>query len=387
MLNKKKLESNNTKNFEKSVVVSTAKQLGDEGLYNIPEHHREEFVNAIKANPDNSGMHKILEHVYNIQSSNDENSNDLHFNADESKQFPLTIQKVSTSKLVIDKEFVIGPHASPYVIDVDDLVFDGGSITAISTALNIKAKKVTITNKPYSKQYHIAVLGQSGLKGRTGPKGSEYVSRAQDGSNSYAPSSGICTSADYSGDGHDGKNGGQGGVGIQGNKGIANWPATIEIKSFAEDSPSLEIFLKSGIGGDGGEGGIGGSGQGGGYGGNGCSSGCEGTTGAFGGNGGNGGNGGKGGAGSSGANGNPIHISCSSASRNLLSVTAESSEVGNVGNGGAGGTGGKGGSGGIGGKHSYNGQSGSGGENGNSGIAGTTTGIAGSAPHVIYNYT
>ena len=376
MLNKKK----------KPVTINNVKQLGGEGLYSIPEHHREEFVNAIKTNPDNSGMHKIFEHVYNNQSSNNENSDDLHFDANESRQFPLTIQKVSTPELVIDKEFVIGPHASPYLIDVDNLVFDGGSITVISTALNIKAKKVTITNKPSSKQYHIAILGQAGSKGRTGSKGSEYVSRARDGNNSYPTSSGICTSADYPTEGHDAKNGGQGGVGGQGNKGVTNWPATIEIKSFAEDSPGLDIFLKSGIGGDGGDGGIGGAGQEGGHGGDGCYSGCEGNNGAFGGTGGNGGNGGNGGAGSSGANGNPIYISCPSASKNLLSVTSESSEVGNVGNGGAGGAGGKGGSGGVGGKHSYNGQNGSGGENGNSGIAGTTTDAAGGSTHVIYNY-
>lgn len=372
---------------EKSLVINNVKQLGDEGLYNLPEHHREEFVNAIKTNPDNSGMHKIFEHVYNSKSSNNENSDALHFDANESRQFPLTMQKVSTSELVIDKEFVIGPHASPYLIDVDSLVFDGGSITVISTALNIKAKKVTITNKPSSKQYHIAILGQAGLKGRTGSKGSEYVSRARDGSNSYAPSPGICTSAGSAGVGSDGKNGGVGGVGGQGNKGIANWPATIEINSFSENSPTLEILLKSGVGGAGGDGGIGGAGQEGGHGGNGCYSGCEGTNGAFGGTGGNGGNGGNGGSGGSGANGNPVHISCPSVSRNLLSVTTESSEVGNVGNGGAGGAGGKGGSGGIGGKHSYNGQNGSGGENGNSGIAGTNTGTPGSAPRVIYNYT
>jgi len=369
------------KENEKTVVLKTIKDFQKEAVSHIPKEYREELANSVERNTNDFGMDKMLPHVYN-----DEPLNDPHLEDMVKKQFPVKAKKVSLEELVINKELIIGPQASPYFIDVDHLIFDGGSLTAITTALTIKTKKITITNKKSSHQYHIAVLGEAGAKGATGSKGSEYIGRAKDGTNSSAPTPGICTGAKSPGSGGDAKNGGDGGIGGQGKKGVANWPATIKIESFGEESPFLQILLRSGEGGEGGDGGIGGVGQAGGNGGKGCNSGCEGTNGGSGGTGGNGGNGGDGGIGGSGCNGNPVYISCPEKNKNLISVIAESAHAGSGGSGGSGGAGGFGGSGGSGGKHAADGNRGSGGKNGNSGKKGSTGGKVGSAPHVIYNY-
>ena len=370
------------KENEKTIVLETLNDFQKEAVSHIPKEYREKFANSAKSNTDILGLDKMIPHAYN-----DERLNDPHLEGVVKNQFPLKAKKVSLEELVINKELVVGPQASPYFIDVDHLIFDGGSLTAITTVLTIKAKKITITSKQSSQQYHIAVLGEAGAKGIAGSKGSEYSGRALDGRDSSAPTPGICTGASLAGIGSDAKNGGDGGVGGDGGIGYANWPAIITIESCGEKSNNLQILLKSGEGGVGGDGGAGGAGQAGGNGGKGCNSGCEGTDGAFGGAGGIGGSGGSGGIGGNGCYGNPVYISWPDKDRRLLSVIAESALAGLGGRAGLPGISGSGGLGGAGGKHKVNGKNGSDGKSGEAGKAGEKGNQVGSAPDVIYHYT
>ena len=285
--------------------------------------------------------------------------------------FPIAITATSGATVTISDDLVQGPGAPPWLINAQELVFDGGSVTAITTALTITADSVAVV-QPSSKPYTVGILGNKGATGEPGTSGEPYNAPAKAGSDVSAPSPGICTGASRGGTGQNGLPGNPGQPGQRGQDGQPNMPATILIKAVSpKNNGTFAIFTQSGPGGDGGTGGDGGPGQNGGRGGNGCDSGCEGTDGGDGGTGGKGGDGNVGGPGGNGVPGNTIHLSFPSTPPGVLATLSASAPYGKGGSGGKGGAAGQPGDGGSGGKHSTNGQRGTGTTNGAAGQKGS----------------
>lgn len=330
----------------------------------IPDDHRQAFDAGAAETDDGSHTIAIARSVYGTQKL----SADSRAFAD--MLFPVKVNAVSGTTVTITDDEVQGPSGPPWLINAQELVFDGGSVTAITTALTIRADVLTVV-KPSAKPYTVAILGNDGAPGNPGPAGPPYNAPAQAGSNASAPTPGICTGASDGGKGGDGGPGNPGGNAQRGNDGAPNLPASITIKAVSPQNQGIfAVYTRSGAGGNGGAGGAGGRGQDGGRGGNGCDSGCEGTDGGNGGTAGKGGDGGIGGDGGNGVNGNSISLVFPSEAKQFLS---KSSDVAPPGKGGAPGAAGKAGSpggGGSGGKHKSDGQAGSGASDGKQGQPG-----------------
>lgn len=302
--------------------------------------------------------------------------------------FPAKVQVMMAQDVLINSDLVVGPNAAPYAVLADTLTFKGGSLTVLATALTIKANTLSIATGTSKNPYHVGIFGVAGQPGTKGPDGPPYSQPAQGGSNSSAPTPGICTGASDGGNGNPGAKGQVGSPGGPGNPGTASLPATLQIAAY--DPASVSAFIvqtQSGAGGAGGLGGNGGRGQDGGRGGNGCDSGCEGTDGGNGGAAGAGGDGGPGGNGANGTNGYPISISFPNSAKTYLQTVTLPAPPGAGGAGGSGGPAGNPGGGGSGGKHKSDGQSGSGASNGATGAAGTPGASSGAPGAITVNYT
>lgn len=318
-------------------------------------------------------VHYVTSHIQVNQPISQKVKDEFHAN-----QFPFAVEVFSNETYTLDTDLVKQPHSAPFFINTKKLIIDGGSLTALATAIAIKADVLQVTTKSSgSNPYHIGILGVKGEDGVAGHDGEDYP-HAANGRNAGVPSPGICTGASSGGSGSSGVNGTSGSNGSKAGDGVPNFPCSIEIDGISSDSNILYFFTQSGLGGVGGVGGHGGTGQQGGMGGHGCSSGCEGT------NGGHAGDGGDGGLGGDGANGNPITISFpGGANRNKLSVTSDSALPGQ---GGAYGKGGAEGIGGHGGHGSSDGKSGSTGSFGSDGKKGAEGERTGSAGNINYNW-
>lgn len=287
--------------------------------------------------------------------------------------FPVNVLVLSQADLNVTSDITYGPSASPVVLNVGTLTFNGGSITTLNTVLGISADTIAFGTTPGDKPYHIGFLGVSGAVGSAGTVGTAVnPQQAAAGSNAGPRSPGVCTGVGNGGAGSNGAVGNNGGPGATGNNGLPSLQGTLAVTSgFTPGSAQLVLFTQSGAGGQGGVGGAGGTGQQGGNGGSGCDSGCEGTDGGNAGSGGAGGNGGDGGNGGNGVNGFNITVTVPSAFvKNVVSSSAVAS-YGQGGFGGGGGQGGAPGSVGKGGKGSSNGSTGTQGNQGSSGKGGT----------------
>jgi len=301
---------------------------------------------------------------------------------------PANVRVMLGDTVTINSDIVQGPSGQPYAIVTDNLVFDGGSLTMQATALTINAGTVTVKSGSPTNPYHIGIMGVAGTQPAQAAAGSPYANAAQAGSNSSAPTPGICTGASDGGTGTAGSKGNVGNPGNTGNTGLASYPAAITVTSFDPASASaLVVQTQSGAGGAGGQGGNGGQGQTGGQGGNGCDSGCEGTDGGNGGAAGQGGDGGPGGNGANGVNGYPSSISFPNASKQMLQTVSVSAPPGAAGPGGSGGPAGYPGGGGSGGKHKSDGQSGGGASGGTTGANGTAGTIQGAPGQISFTWT
>lgn len=298
------------------------------------------------------------------------------------KMFPLTITAVSQADMPVTSNITYGPSASPVVLNVGTLTFNGGSITTLNTVLTLSAATLAFGPTPGTLPYHIGVLGANGTAGAAGTAGPPpNPPQAKSGSNASPRSPGVCTGVGSGGDGSKGAAGNAGGDGSTGKDGLPSLPADIKIQAFSTTSPgNLVLFTQSGAGGQGGVGGLGGVGQQGGNGGNGCDSGCEGTNGGNAGSGGVGGAAGNGGAGGNGVNGFNITVTVPKANLGNVFTSTAVAAVGQGGLAGTGGLGGQPGSAGKGGKGCSNGSSGQAGDQGASaktGSPGTQQGSAG----------
>jgi hypothetical protein len=298
-----------------------------------------------------------------------------------SMMFPLDVTVFSVADMPVTTNITYGPSASPVVLNVGTLTFNGGSITTQNTVLTLNADTVAFGTTPGTLPYHIGITGVNGAVGTAGSVGTApNPAQAASGSNASARSPGVCTGVGNGGNGSAGATGHTGGNGLPGQNGLANQPATISIGSFSTTLPGkLVLYGVSGAGGAGGAGGTGGAGQQGGNGGNGCDSGCEGTDGGNAGNGGPGGMGGNGSNGGNGVNGFSTTVTVpAGAISNVLTSTAIA-PVGQGGAAGSGGSGGGAGSKGSGGKGSSDGSAGTQGNPGGIGTVGTAGTQQGSA--------
>jgi len=332
----------------------------------LTDEQRQAFSAAAPDIEEHPPMGELIDHVFGAGELTDSAE------AYSREVTPTEVTMVAGDTFTIDTDIVQGPSGQPYSIVTDNLVFDGGSLTMLATALTIQATSVTIKSGSQKNPYHIGIMGVVGATPEQAPSGAPYANSAQSGSNSSPPSPGICSGAKSGGTGKNGAKGNPGAAGYPGNQGVASYPATIAIKSFdASSTTGLVVQTQSGAGGIGGQGGNGGPGQNGGNGGKGCDSGCEGTNGGNGGNAGAGGDGGPGGTGADGINGYPISISFPSAAKQMLQTVSVAAPAGPGGKGGAGGPPGSPGKGGDGGKGKSDGKSGSGASGGAAGATGT----------------
>jgi hypothetical protein len=367
----------------KSVNIASIEEFRELFGGRLDEGQRAEFTRNMPADVDPRipGLRWLVEYVFGSRELTPGDKEFAH------ALFPLKADMVSGDTVTINSDIVVGPGASPYVIDADTLIFDGGSLTVLSTALMIKVGDLRV-KAPGSRPYHIGIFGTKGATGDTGSDGAPYSGPAQAGSDSSAPTPGICTGAGKGGNGSDGGKGNDGGIGSNGRDGLASMPATITIAAVEPESETqLVISTASGDGGDGGVGGKGGTGQTGGNGGKGCDSGCEGTDGGNGGAAGMGGNGGPGGTGGNGTAGYPISVSFPKDQRGMLQTIVAAAPPGQGGTGGNGGAAGSPGAAGTGGKHSTNGQPGSSASAGNSGDTGSRGAQPGAPGTLDVKYT
>jgi len=361
------------------VQVTSIDQFRDLFSGHVGAEQRDAFSAGAVRDPElTDAMHTLMHHVYGngeLDAAASEHANAL---------FPVSVDLIAGKTHKIDTDEHVGPASAPVVIDVDELVFDGGSLTVETTVLTIKTRTLKIT-KGSSKpgiNYLVGVTGSRGALGQHGQPGGPYNEPAQAGSDSSGNSPGICTGAPNGGDG---KAGAKGQIGESpsepGGNGRPNLPASL---TFSSLDPSTQmpfvLMTQSGAGGKGGTGGTGGKGQEGGRGGNGCDTGCEGTNGGVGGAAGEGGDGGKGGPGGNGVAGQPIEITRPRSDKSQFQVVAYSAPAGEGGDRGEPGPPGSPGKGGKGGKHRVNGADGGGatqGSAGGIGIPGSQTGAAG----------
>jgi len=347
---------------------------------NISDENRKNFsvANFAIAEP---LMRNLTEHVYGERELTEED------NAFAEKLFPIRATVTSGHDITISTDKVYGPTAAPVYINAGTLTFDGGSITAVATVLNISADTLLI-NKSGSKPYTVGILGQTGNAGYTGQPIPLYSAPAPHGQDVSPPSPGVCTGAPNGGIGKNGSKGLSGNHGGSGQEGVTNAPAVFDIRNFSDSSViPFTVFTQSGGGGVGAAGGQGQGGQAGGRGGNGCDSGCEGTDGGQGGNGGDGGSGGSGGAGGNGVAGTHILIKFPSAHKSMLVTLVKPASPGAGGTGGSGGNYGPAGVGGKGGKHSTNGSAGSPGNIGIMGVNGAPGAKVGAPGNITTHYT
>jgi hypothetical protein len=295
--------------------------------------------------------------------------------------FPVTLLVVSQADMMITRDILYGPSASPVMLNAGRLTFNGGSITAENTVLNVMADALAFGDIQGSKPYHIGLMGVDGAAGVNGAAGpAPNPAQAASGADATTRSPGICSGVGNGGDGSNGAMGANGGNGLTGNNGLPNLAGTLSFGSFVTANAQLVLYTRSGQGGNGGAGGSGGSGQQGGNGGLGCDSGCEGTNGGKAGNGGNGGDGGEGGQGGNGVNG--FNIMVTLPSDHVRSVVSSSAvapygQGGLAGVGGAGGTAGRPGKGGKGSSSGAAGTQGNPGASGKNGVVGTQQGTPG----------
>lgn len=248
----------------------------------------------------------------------------------------------------------------PQIINCQNLVFDGGSITSY-VQLTINAKATTLTQLSPVNNYQIKLVGSTGNSGSTGAAGGAGTT-GKDGQSKS------CDNADA---GSPGGNGNPGANGADGSNGGGTPVSNLNFGTIKLGGTSLlTVISQGGTGGNGGNGGQGGTGGAGGNGGNSTSTGC--TCYTNGGDGGQGGNGGQGGKGGNAGNGSSVNQSmiitvASQADKVNLSASPIAGNSGNYGSGGAGGAGGNGGNGGTGTKHGHDGAHGSAGTTGSAG--------------------
>ncbi|SOC30522.1 hypothetical protein [Thalassospira xiamenensis] len=291
--------------------------------------------------------------------------------------FPMQVSQTSGSTKTITSKETIGPGAMPQLIDVDELIFDGGALAYDTTQVTIKAASVTVKQNCPGVPYHIGILGSQGPNGTDGSAGANG-SKGQDGQGGTGSA----------GAGDAGKGGEDGNVGNPGYPGVPTQVASFTFKTITIDgSNPLSLYIKQGDGGQGGSGGQGGDGGSGGGGGTAHSSGCGDLS--DGGDGGAGGNGGDGGEGGQGGQGAPapgaVVLSMALADKAKISINSEAGVGGPGGSGGAGGNAGAGGPGGNGTKNRDHGPQGSSGIAGNDGATGIR-GQNGPATSVVPNY-
>ena len=201
--------------------------------------------------------------------------------------FPIEVELLSANDVVISTDRVTGPNASPLLINADNLTFDGGSLTVITTVLTLSANNLIFKqSSTHQKINTISVFLVKKVKMVPLVPMAKISPPAQAGDTSNPPAPGFCAGAGNGKNGSAGNTGDNGRNGENGMEGDANLPANITINAVNDDLSQLVIFTQSGEGGAGGNGGNGGKGQQGGAGGHGCNSGCEGTDGGNGGNGG-----------------------------------------------------------------------------------------------------
>lgn len=380
---------------EEGTIIDTYVEISDPYLYqsivssNIPKTIRKNFGDHLHTRPQAYDLYQeILTHTYGERKDQSELSQGFLDYLE--SVMPVRMRVIAGNQFPITTDIVIGPNAAPYVINVDTLSFNGGSLSIYATTLTINAKSLEIHTSETNKSknaYHIGIFGLDGENGEKGADGVPYNSPAKSGSNASVPSPGICTGASKGGNGDNGFNGTFGKNGTKGEDSHPNLPANIFIGEMNDAFTSnFVIETRSGAGGNGGQGGTGGVGQNGGNGGRGCEAGCECTPGGDGGNGGTGGTGGDGGTGGNGTDGNPISITFPSTKKDYLKTVKESAQFGA---GGAAGNGGKGGIGGIGGttgKKCKNGANGGTGQFGNNGKQGAEGNHVGAPGNFIFNY-
>ena len=122
--------------------------------------------------------------------------------------FPLRIEAVSGQNVTISTDEVIGPGAVPFHVNAGTLTFAGGALTLFNTVLTVSADTLVV-NSSGSTPYHIGIFGAAGAQGTTGSTGSSTSGQAKHGSDSSAPSPGICTGASDGGPGGAGAAGGR----------------------------------------------------------------------------------------------------------------------------------------------------------------------------------
>ncbi len=393
------------------ITIQTIDQFGEIFAAGISEELRKQFSDSLPKSSSEDVLRELADYVYGscyvkeIFPVKVKMRKPLSRLAVEyiNKVFPLKAKAVSEHNVVIDKDIVFGPSASPQIINADTLTFDGGSITAVTTSLSINANKLIITGKSSSNPYHVGVFGRKGSDGADGNPGKHYTSPAVAGHDSSAPTPGICTGASNGGKGDNGLKGFPGEDGKDGKDGQPNMPANISIADMGDKSKEMPVFCPSCgtanvvildtetanfvVSTYSGAGGAGGIGQTGGNGGNGCRTGCEGTDGGQAGDGGDGGDGGNGGNGGNGASGNPITITFPIKDKNYLQTVSTTAPLGSGGDEGRAGVGGDGGTGGAGGKHKTNGSSGGQGKYGEKGKKGADGTRPGAPGNIVFHYT
>lgn len=285
---------------------------------------------------------------------------------------PFFIEYTKTDTFRVSSDLIFS--SIPQIINCQNLVFDGGSITSF-VQLTIKAATTSLVNPSPNNNYQIKMTGSSGASGINGSNGG----KGPDGT------TGQNKNCD---DGLPGSNGGQGDLGATGGDGQNGGGTPISNLSLGSirlsGSSLFTVLAQGGNGGNGGNGGKGGPGGKGGDGGNAFSTGCtcynNGGNGGLGGNGGFGGTGGKAGDGSS-VNQTMLITVNTIADRVNLSTNAIAGSAGRHGAGGSGGDGGFGGAGGTGTKHGRDGSRGSNGFTGQVGCDGAS-GSNGTMPQI-----
>jgi hypothetical protein len=353
----------------------TVDQRATHGQYFVQNH-----VAAQAGQPSRHHFTRLAHHVYG----------DAPLSAADAqlaeKTFPIRVNLISKADYCVEADIVFGPSASPVVLNVGTLTFNGGTITTRNTVLALTADTLAFGTNPGTRPHHIGIMGVDGTAGSPGTDGPS-VPRAASGSDALPTSPGICTGAGNGGVGSDGEVGNPGGAGGNGDDGRASLPATITIGAFADPNSKLVLYARSGAGGNGGKGGRGGKGQQGGSGGSGCNSGCEGTDGGKAGSGGKGGAGGNGGNGGHAVNGFNVTVHVPAAMVENVVTSAEVAPFGQAGDFGLGGDGGAPGAQGKGGKHSTDGSTGMQGDPGNEGHPGKPGTHQGSPGHFFINGT
>lgn len=321
----------------------------------LTEEQRDAYEAALQALPtepddDAAALDELKRHVFGRHAPGEK------ARAYAETVFPVAAKVMVAKDLVISTDETCGPNGESVIISCDTLTFDGGSISAITTRLQITARELNIIAGGKA-PYHVGILGEDGEPGRPGISGAPHDGPAKAGKKAKPFSPGVC-GAD-GGNGENGKMGNAAGDGENGDHGLPSLEADIYITEFAANCPNpFIVFNQSGSGGDGGDGGKGGDGQDGGDGGKGCSSGCTGSNGGDGGDAGRGADGRDGGTGGDAAPGNPIMIVFPAQSISMLRTDERAALPGKRGEAGEAGLAGKPGKKGSGGKHCKSGNNG-----------------------------